>query len=160
MSEMVSEFYQNAAKKRMSAGVLILNGKGEILFVKPNYKDNWTIPGGRVEENESPEQACLRETKEEVGLDLVGVKFLCADYVSAFGEKNEAVHFIFYGGVLKDEDVKDIRLQKAELDEWKFMSMEVAFPLLSIRFQKRIPKCLDVIKNEVPIYLENGEAMR
>ena len=33
-------------------------------------KGKWTIPGGLVELGESPEQAVIRETKEETGLDV------------------------------------------------------------------------------------------
>jgi len=29
-------------------------------------KDHWSIPGGAVDDNESPKQACAREIKDEV----------------------------------------------------------------------------------------------
>ena len=38
------------------------------------YPGCWTLPGGRVEEGESPELAIVREVKEELGLDLHGFK--------------------------------------------------------------------------------------
>lgn len=30
----------------------------------------WNFPGGGIEEGESPEQACIREVKEETGIDI------------------------------------------------------------------------------------------
>ena len=49
--------------------LLQLRGKHELL-----YPNQWTLPGGRVEEGESPELAIVREVKEELGLDLHGFK--------------------------------------------------------------------------------------
>jgi ADP-ribose pyrophosphatase YjhB (NUDIX family) len=57
------------------------NKKGKILIAKRNLspgKNKWALPGGFVERYETPEKACLRELKEEVGIDgkitrLIGV---------------------------------------------------------------------------------------
>ena len=57
---MSEDYYKNLPKKRMAAGALIFNNQEEILFVKPGYKDHWSIPGGVIEKNESPKAACLR----------------------------------------------------------------------------------------------------
>ena len=68
-------------KKRMGAGCLFFNHEGKILILKPTYKDNWLLPGGVIEANESPRQACIREVKEETGIDCQPTRLLCVDYV-------------------------------------------------------------------------------
>ena len=46
-----------------------------------SYPLYWDIPGGMVEDNELPRDAAIRETKEEVGLDVEIGKILQEDSV-------------------------------------------------------------------------------
>jgi 8-oxo-dGTP diphosphatase len=59
------------------AGIILVNAEGEVLLQlrcenERLYPNCWTLPGGKVEEGEDPEQAIVREVKEELGLDLRG----------------------------------------------------------------------------------------
>lgn len=51
--------------------LVVVDGKGKILLVKRSVepkKGFWCLPGGFMELGETPEQAALRELKEETGL--------------------------------------------------------------------------------------------
>ena len=54
--------------------------EGEKLFATQRgygeYKDKWEFPGGKVEENETPEDALIREIKEELDADITVTGFL------------------------------------------------------------------------------------
>lgn len=59
------------------ASGLVLNDKGEILIAKrvntadiPDSNDRWDFVGGKIEWGELPEEAVIREVKEESGLDV------------------------------------------------------------------------------------------
>ncbi|MDR6879868.1 NUDIX hydrolase [Bacillus sp. 3255] len=40
----------------------------------------WNFPGGSIEDGETPEEACIREVKEETGYDVIILKLLnCTD---------------------------------------------------------------------------------
>ncbi|MCK4761998.1 MAG: thiamine phosphate synthase [Candidatus Aminicenantes bacterium] len=64
-----------------ATAAVVINKQDEILLVKRNVdpqKGEWCLPGGFVEIDETPEQGCVRELREETGLDaetdrLVGV---------------------------------------------------------------------------------------
>lgn len=49
----------------------------KILLVKHHIFDKWVQPGGHIEENETPEEAAIREVYEETGLkiSLIGERF-------------------------------------------------------------------------------------
>lgn len=70
-------FSEQRPKKRMTAAVLFLNTQNEILIVKPVYRERWLLPGGIVEKDESPRQACIREIREELGFVSAIGKLLC-----------------------------------------------------------------------------------
>lgn len=54
-------------EQRDSAFAIILHSRC-ILLVKARNKNNWQLPGGRIEPGETPAQAVIREVKEETGL--------------------------------------------------------------------------------------------
>ena len=141
----------------MASGALILNKKNELLIVKPNYKDHWSIPGGVVDENESPKNACIREVKEEIDLDIKNPIFLCVDWTSKTKEKGESLQFIFFGGILQQEQIKMIKLQPEEIDRCQFLPLEKALPLLSENLRCRILQCFKAMKNKTALYLENAK---
>jgi 8-oxo-dGTP diphosphatase len=58
---------------KLTVDTIIEYPDGDIVLVKRKndpFKGLWCMPGGMVEENETVEQAAIREAKEETGLDI------------------------------------------------------------------------------------------
>ena len=61
--------------------VVVLNKRDEVLILKRPDTDDWSpntwaLPGGKIEPNESPLSAAIRETKEETDLDVRKLKII------------------------------------------------------------------------------------
>lgn len=154
---MIDEYYRNLPKKRMGVGVLIFNNKEEVLIVKTSYKDHWSMVGGVVDENESPRSACKREVKEEIGIDLKEVKFLSIDYRPDYKNRGESLQFIFAGGILNDEEIKNMKLDGKEIINYKFVKFDEALQLLSEKSSSGFTKSFEALKNNLAVYLEDGK---
>jgi ADP-ribose pyrophosphatase YjhB (NUDIX family) len=115
-----------------TAAALIHDPAGNVLVVKPNYRDHWSLPGGICEFGEAPHAGCEREVAEEIGLSLPVGRLLSIDWQLSSPVYGPAarpvVYFIFDGGTLPS--VSGIRLQADELDDCTFARQEALAGLL------------------------------
>ena len=73
----------------------LIEHDGEFLFIRNTYgSGRWTLPGGGVHRNESPEAAALRETKEEVSIDAEGIQNI-GSFKQVKQYKKDTVHCFY-----------------------------------------------------------------
>lgn len=149
------EYARMLPKKQVGTAVIFFNTEKEILILKPDYKEGWLIPGGSTDENESPLCCAIRETKEEIGLDIKELQLVGIYYGHKKGVYTDSLKFLFYGGVLTAHQISQIKLQEEELETFTFVSPEKAISLLSQSLQKSVPFCLDAIRDKTVVYLES-----
>ena len=60
--------------KKAAIAILFSQDRHSILIIKRSDVPLWTLPGGGIDENESPEAAATRELFEETGIDATIVR--------------------------------------------------------------------------------------
>lgn len=115
--EQNKQWQESLPKKKVAVKVIIKSDNGNVLLVKPDYKDTWQLPGGGVDAGEDPKFAAIREAKEEVNITIdpselavIGTVFkVSEDYLSLVYEYQKVV----------DEDV-DCSVEDEEIEKYEF----------------------------------------
>jgi 8-oxo-dGTP pyrophosphatase MutT (NUDIX family) len=113
------EWYNNLPGKRASAAMIIRHD-GKYLLIKDDYKRSMTFPSGVIDPNESPLTTAIRETGEEVGIQLLptDVTFFSVSYIAEHHGFNDRFHFFFIADIGK-EAVENMALEKGiEYHKW------------------------------------------
>ena len=74
-------------KKNRATAIIIRNGKLLLIHRQKPGRDFYVLPGGGVNLEESFEEACIREVKEETGLDVLALH-LVSRYITLENEEN------------------------------------------------------------------------
>ncbi len=140
-----------------SSGALIFDGAGRLLIVNPTYKAHWTIPGGIMEaDGETPWEACRREVREEVALDVTHGRLVVVDFLRPKPSKPGGMRFLFDCGEVLDEELARIELQAEELSEYLVAEPARALELLSGPLRRRVGAALAA---QDCVYLEDGRVV-
>ena len=84
----------------------------------PEY---WDIPGGMVEEGETPSAAAIRETEEEVNLDIVIGPILHEDSNYDKSKGTVFTRIVYQAELLDGQDENNIILQEDEHSEYRLV---------------------------------------
>jgi len=79
----------------------------------------WTLPGGKLEFGESFEEAAIRETKEETGMDLLNPKVICIN-----NDKIESAHFVTIGLLAEGFNGEPKVMEPDRIVEWRWFSFD------------------------------------
>lgn len=111
------------------AGGCLFDENGRVLLQKRGDSGKWGFPGGAIELDETPEEAAIREVKEETGLD-VGIDSFMGIYTDCnmkYPNGDEAYSIcIMYklkalGGKMTCDNVETIELKYFSIDELPIM---------------------------------------
>ncbi|AEU41201.1 NUDIX hydrolase [Lactococcus cremoris] len=119
----------------------IKRGKGNV------YPSYWDIPGGSVEEDETPRKGALRETLEEVNLEVNIEKIIHEDSNYDFEKKTIFTRLVYEASLVHEDIPKDrvndrILLSLEEHKNYKWISS-----LEELNEEKIVPYLLELIHN-------------
>jgi len=117
------------------AQIMLENEKGDLLLYLRDNKPgipfplHWDLIGGHVEEGETPEQALIREVKEELNIDLKEFTFF-RKYECNEGDAYPNVKYIYTGRIdLPKEEITLLEgdharyFRKDEIDDLRFANI-------------------------------------
>ncbi len=114
---------ESTQKTKVGVGILLISPTGQFLLrhrISAHGNDTWAPPGGHVDFGEDPVQAAIRETKEEVGIDIHAPTLL--DFTSDnFTSTNEHyVTLVFAVRVNDTSSVKNMEPEKCDELRWVY----------------------------------------
>ena len=129
---------------KITVHTLIKTNNGYLVTKKskeePTFPEYWDIPGGLAEYGELPREAVIRETKEEVGLDIISISVIHEDS-NLDKSKNLVFIRLVYLCELKSK-IENIILQEEEHSEYIFVNL-----LEKLKKEKILPLLIDVVNN-------------
>jgi len=129
-------------RKRAIAQMLVRDTDDRVLLCNLTYKQDWDLPGGVVEVNESPRLAVEREVEEELALSLPAGGLVLTDWLPPWSGWDDAVCLVFDGGRHPPELADRIVAQRREIREARFCSAAEVHQLCADFTARRIDSAL------------------
>lgn len=135
---------------RPGIGIMLLNARGDVFVARRTgvQGEAWQMPQGGIDGGETPQQAALRELKEEIGTNNAEIiaesgRWLCYDVPDEFarkawagrwkGQRQKWFVMLFKG---TDSDI-DLEGSHPEFNAWRWVPVS-ELPALAASFKRQL----------------------
>jgi 8-oxo-dGTP pyrophosphatase MutT (NUDIX family) len=127
-----------------SVTALVFDHDGRVLMVRPSQRDVWVAPGGAIDPDEAPQDALVREVREETGLvveprQLLGV-FGGPEYRVSYANGDEVGYVMAVyecratGGTLRADGDEIVEVRYFSASELESVTLSRSARILVPRF--------------------------
>lgn len=127
---------------RFTVGLILGDERERFLILRRNPKryKGWGLIKGGVKECERPDEACLRETLEEIGIKIEKEKLHDLSYRSAYYDNSHNRIVLVQWFVTRIESILDLILEDEEWVEYRWATYDEALYELAWQNQQRALK--------------------
>lgn len=144
-------------RKRAIGQMLVRDPSNRILMCELTYKPDWDLPGGVVEVGESPRAGVTREIREELQINLPAGRLLVADWLPAWSGWDDAVCFVFDGGVHDASLLQRIVREEREIRAMRFCTLDEIRDNAADFTTRRVSAALESLTSNTT-FAESGRA--
>jgi len=126
-------------KNAISAGGVIINPINKKVFILKRKNSNWVLPKGHIEKGESPEEAAIREVKEETNLNVKIIDFIGkTHYIAPATERHPEEDKTVLWFLMESYDSNNVKIEEDVFSDGRFLYFNDAYNLLTFEQEKEI----------------------
>ncbi|MGW7459411.1 NUDIX domain-containing protein [Streptomyces sp. NPDC054797] len=152
----VRAYYAAQPAPLVAATGIVLDSRGRVLVLTTSYKPDLELPGGTVEDTETPEEGLARELAEELDLRLPVGRLLAVDSRPPGPLGRSLVVHLHLVGPLSPQEAAAISFPDGEITEARWLRPDEACAVLPARVAPRLRAALAALHTGSFAHLVDG----